>query len=211
MTTVDAPQRSPEWYEARRGLPTGSRFDMILTPKKGEPAAAQETLIAQLIAESICPPEEGVIDVRTADMEQGIRLEAEARCCYEMDFAKAPVAEVGFRIHESGLFGGSPDAIVGEDGGVEIKAPKACTHVGYYRDGTLPSEYKCQVHGYMIVTGRAWWDFFSYARNLPPFHVRVRRDDFTAKLEAELYRFCEKYNKARAQFGLPPIGKGASA
>lgn len=201
-----APQRSEAWHEMRRGIPTGSRFDMILTPAKGEPSKSQDRLIDILIAESILPPQEGVIQVTTAEMEYGMKLEAEARCFYEMEYAKEPVTETGFTLAACGLFGGSPDALVGDEGGVEIKCPAAVTHIGYYRAGVLPTEYKCQVHGYMIVTGRKWWSFLSYARHFPPFHLVVKRDDFTDKLEAELYRFAEKYNKARALFNLPPIG-----
>ena len=211
MTISDAQQRSPEWYEARRGLPTCSRFDQILTAAKGQPSKAQDTLICELIAESICPPEEGVIRPMTPEMEYGMRLEAEARCAYEMEFASSAfesmaVREVGFVMADCGLYGGSPDALVGEDGGVEIKCPNAATHIGYIRSGVLPNDYKCQVHGYMVVTGRKWWDFFSYARHLPPFRLKVQADDFTALLAKELNAFCVSYNAARAQFNLPPIG-----
>jgi hypothetical protein len=144
-------------------------------------------------------------------MEQGMKLEAEARCSYELEHATEPVSEVGFVLADCGMFGGSPDALVGESGGVEIKCPNPSTHIRYMRDGTLPNEYKCQVHGYMIVTGRDWWSFFSYARHLPPLHVRVKRDEFTAKLEAELMSFCQRYNAARAIFNLPPLGSTAKA
>lgn len=207
MTISDAQQRTPEWYNVRRGLPTCSRFDQIITAARGAPSKAQDTLIAELIAESICPPEDGIIRPVTPEMEYGMRLEAEARCSYELEFAPSPVREVGFVLHESGLFGGSPDALVGEVGGVEIKCPNASTHVGYIRAGVLPNDYRCQVHGYMVVTGRKWWDFFSYARHLPPFHLRIEADDFTRLLAAELKLFCQRYNEARAQFQLPEIGK----
>jgi hypothetical protein len=202
-------QRSEAWFNARKGMPTCSRFDSILTPKTGKPASAQDTLINELIAESILPPEAGLIKPQfmSEEMEQGIILEAEARCAYELEFAPEPVREAGFITHDSGLFGGSPDALVGESGGVEIKCPALATHIGYIRDGELPPAYRCQVHGYLIVTGRAWWDFFSYARNAPPFRLRVERDDFTAKLEAELHAFVARYNAERAKFNLPPIGK----
>jgi hypothetical protein len=208
MTTFDVQQRGPEWFEKRRGMPTCSRFSQILTAAKGQPSAAQDTLINELLAESLCPPEAGMIrgNYISPEMEAGMKLEAEARCCYELEHARGPVSEVGFIIHASGRFGGSPDALVGEDGGVEIKCPNPATHIGYFRVGVLPSEYRCQVHGYMVVTGRPQWDFFSYARNIPPFYVRVLRDDFTAKLEAELLAFCERYNQARAMFDLPPLG-----
>ena len=206
MTTFDAPQRSEGWYEARRGLPTCSRFDKILTAVQGKPSSAQQTLINELLAESLCPPQEGMIRLATAEMEYGMKLEAEARVAYQLEFATEPVTEVGFMLADCGLFGGSPDALVGEDGGVEIKCPNASTHISYYRGGELPNEYKCQVHGYMIVSKREWWDFFSYARFVLPFYIRVERDEFTAKLEAELLDFCARYNEARRLFDLPQIG-----
>jgi hypothetical protein len=208
MRIIEVPQKSEAWFAARRGIPTASRFDSILTPKTGKPASAQETLINALIAESITPPDAGFIGQRytSEDMEHGMILEAEARCAYELEFAKGQVTEAGFILHDSGLFGCSPDALVGEDGGCEIKCPKAETHVGYVRAGVLPDAYKCQVHGSMIVTGRNSWSFFSYARNFPPFHLRVTRDDFTATLERELFAFASRYNVERAKFGLPLIG-----
>lgn len=208
MKALDVAQRSEAWFEARRGLPTCSRFDSILTPKTGKPSSAQDTLINTLIAESIQPPEAGLIkpEYTSAEMEQGMILEAEARCAYELEHATEPVEQVGFVVHASGLFGGSPDALVGTDGGCEIKCPQLATHIGYIRDGELPPEYRCQVHGYLVVTGRKWWSFFSYARNAPAFHLVVERDDFTARLEAELFAFCARYNAERAKFNLPPIG-----
>jgi len=206
MKTFEVIQRSESWYEVRRGVPTCSRFDQILTPVQAKPAAAQETLINELLVESIMPPEQGLIKGHmTEEMESGMILEAEARCRYELEFASAPMTEVGFLMHESGLFGGSPDALVGEEGGVEIKCPAAVTHIGYLRAGALPNDYKCQVHGYLIVTGRPWWDFFSYCRNLPVFRLRVHRDDFTEKLAKELLNFCAKYKKAREDFGIVDI------
>ena len=208
MTTIDTQQRSPAWYEARRGMPTASRFDKILTPATAKPSAQAESLINELIAESVLPPDEGLVPrFMSPEMEEGIKLEAEARCAYELEYATGPVSEVGFVIHDSGLYGGSPDALVGADGGVEIKAPMAKTHIGYIRDGVLPDAYKLQVHGYMLITGRAYWDFFSYSRHFPAFHIRVNRDSFTTILGNALTSFCARYNAERAKFNLPPIGQ----
>lgn len=201
------PQRSEEWFKARRGIPTASRFARILTPARGEPATAQGELIDELLAECLCPGEEAVVQHASADMEYGMRLEAEARCSYELEFAKgAEVKEVGFVLSDCGRFGGSPDALVGEDGGVELKVPTPAVHIGYLRAGVLPLKYKAQVHGYLVITGRAFWDFMSHARGLPPFLLRVKPDDFTKKLAAELNHFCTRYNEARVRFDLPPLG-----
>jgi len=209
MQSVEVTQKSLEWFEARRGLPTCSRFDKIVTPAKGEPSKSQEVLINELIAESICPPDQGFIKPHfiSPEMEYGMKLEAEARCRYEFDHAGAmPIREVGFVLHDSRAFGGSPDALVGDVGGVELKCPLASTHVGYIREGVLPKEYRCQVHGYLIVTGREWWDFYSYCRNFPPFYLRVVRDNFTDILERELVAFVARYNSEREKFGLPKTG-----
>ena len=207
MKALEVQQRSDAWFEARRGLPTCSRFKQIITAAKGVRSEAQDTLINELIAESILPPEQGLIHYISPEMEYGMKLEAEARCAYELEFAEEPVKEVGFLIADCGLYGGSPDALVGEVGGEEIKCPNPSTHISYLRAGVLPDTYKQQVHGYLIVTGRRFWDFFSYARHFPPFYMRVHRDAYTEKLAAELPIFCARYNAERAKFKLQPIGK----
>ncbi len=205
MKTINVTQGSQAWFELRKGVPTASRFDQIITPGRGDPSTSQDKLINELIAESLLPLATAPA-YATADMIEGMRLEARARCGYELGFATGKVSEVGFVMHDSGLFGGSPDAICGEDGGVEIKAPTAPVHVGYLRAKTLPVAYKCQVHGHLVVTGRAYWDFYSHHDGLPPFWVRTLPDEFTAKLAAELENFCAKYAAARESFSLPPLG-----
>ena len=160
---MEMEQRSEDWYNARRGMPTASRFDMIITPSKGEPAKAQETLINQLISESILPPEEGEIKHTSDEMYEGMRLEGEARCKYMLEYANAEVKEVGFIVHDSGMFGCSPDGLTGDDRGIELKCPSGPVMVSYLRGGVLPAEYRCQVHGSMVVTGRKKWDFMAYS------------------------------------------------
>lgn len=207
MKTFDVPQRSDEWFKLRRGIPTASRFDMIMTAVTCKPSSSQAKLIDQLLAESLLPAE--TVERSSADMEHGMILEAEARCAYELGYAPDKVTEVGFILSDCGRFGCSPDGLVGDKRGVEIKCPNPSTQVSYVRAGVLPSEYKCQVHGSMIVSGRSEWDFFSYARGLPPLCVTVRADDFTNKLRVEIDAFCMLYNAARAVFELPPLGTHA--
>lgn len=212
MKIIDHPQLSAEWFNVRRGLPTCSRFDQIMTAVTCKPSAGQSKLIDELIAESICPPEEAIPSYVSPEMEAGMKLEAEAKCSFQLEYANgAPIKEVGFILADCARYGGSPDLLVGEDGGAEIKCPSPSVHVGYIRAGELPSIYKLQIHGYMIVTGRSHWSFFSYARHLPPFHLRIERDEFTAKLEAELLNFCQKYNDARVAFGLKPFGEAKAS
>ena len=198
MKIIHCEQLSPEWWEARRGVPTASNFDRIITPKTGKPSAQMDGYIDELIGDldSLNPPvfsQNGY----TAAMAEGRDSEPEARLFYSLE-RDVDVCEVGFVLSDCGRFGCSPDGLVDPDGGLELKCPLPRTHVGYVRAGKLPDEYKPQVHGCLAVTGRAWWDFLSYAPGMPPVLVRVTPDDYTAALKEALEVFWEKYADALA-------------
>lgn len=194
-------QMSYEWWQLRRGIPTASRFDRVLTPATGKPSAQQAGYIAELIAErsEFAPPyvlpSGGFV---SDEMAEGIRREPEARSWYALQ-TDGDVRQVGFVLSACGRFGASPDALVGEDGLLELKNPKPATHVQYLLAGTLPVEYRCQVHGALVVTGRKWVEFVSYCPGFPPLLVRVLPDGFTRALREELERFHEKYMAALAR------------
>ena len=90
-------------------------------------------------------------------------------------------------------YGASPDGLVGEIGGLEIKCPTMAVHVDYLLRGELPTTYLQQVQGSLLVSDRQWWDFVSYYPGLKPLIIRVERDEeFLKKLKSELQIFCEK-------------------
>lgn len=198
MRILDCEQRSPEWYAARRGVPTASEFGNIITPKKGEYATAADTYINCLIDELVRPDAASAFSGNRHTL-RGEMLEPEARELYAFDRDVIPVT-VGFILSDDGTMGCSPDSLVTEDGGLEVKCPDGPTHVKWVRGKTIPDEHKPQVHGCLIITGRQWWDFMSYCPGYDPFIVRVVRDDYTAKLEAHLGRFLKEYAEAREMF-----------
>ena len=202
MKCFDFEQYSPEWWDIRRGVPTASRFGKIITPKTGKLSAQADTLIAELIAETFrrgsVEPDRPI----NRSMEHGIATEDQARKWYAFD-REAELKQVGFCKTDDDRFGCSPDALVGDDGVLELKCPNVETHVGYVMDGTLPDDYKAQVHGHLIVTGRPWCDFVSYVTDqadLEPFVVRVQPDEFTDKLRKALDEFYERYQAVLAKF-----------
>lgn len=203
MRIIDCEQHSPEWFAARLGIPTASEFGSIITPKKREYAAAAQTYIDRLIDESMRPEAERSWG-STRHTERGNDLEPEARDLYALERDVVP-RQVGFILNDDGTLGCSPDSLIDacevepEDGGLEIKCPDGPTHVAWLRAGGLPDVHKPQVHGSLIVTGRAWWDFLSYCPPYPPILVRVTPDDFTAALRGHLDRFLREYAAARAQ------------
>jgi len=127
-------------------------------------------------------------------MDWGKDIEQYAREAYETKTGEfATIAE--FQTHKDMQFvGSSPDFLIGEDGGAEIKCPHdEGKHVLTLLNG-MPEEHMAQIQGNMFVTGRNWWDFVSYdPRQAEPYRIyiqRIERDDiFIEKLREELLKF----------------------
>lgn len=182
-------QGTEEWFQARCGIPSASNFDKIVTAS-GDSSKQREKYLNRLAGEKVSG--KSVDGFKSAAMERGVELEAEARSYYEIVTGR-DVQRVGFCYHDDGEVGCSPDGLIGEDGGLEIKCPEIHTHVEYYRLKKLPTTYYQQVQGSLWVTGRDWWDFLSYFPGLKPLIIRVTPDkDFQEKLEAELEKFCDE-------------------
>lgn len=200
MKIHDCIQGTPEWYWLRAGMPTASRFDSIITPAKGELSKGITGYIAELIAETVTGIPADIDSYMSRAMVDGVNTEAEARNWYAFDTGR-DVEQVGFITDDDGHFGCSPDGLVDEDGGLELKCPTAKVHVGYLLDNaSLVTAYKCQVHGCLAVTGRAWWDVMSYCQGFPPVLIRVEPDEFTGKLSVALSKFRMEFEQAVAAF-----------
>lgn len=199
MKLHNVQQGTPEWLELRLGIPTASEFNAIISPTwKVREGEGVNTYLCRKIVEKVCRH----IDEDQGGgfaMEQGSILEHEAVPWFE--FAHdVSIERVGFCTTDDGRAGCSPDGLIGEDGGIEIKCPLPHTHLKYLLAGTLPADYAAQVHGSMYVTGRSWWKFVSYSRKFPALVLHIERDEkiqaaiktaldgFTALFDAELER-----------------------
>lgn len=190
MIIHDCEQGTPEWHAVRHGRPTCSALDQILTSKtlkrSGSAAKYRARLLTEWYVGHVIEWNES-----TAFMERGKEMEGQARAQYEWDKGLS-VKQVGFLATDDGRFGGSPDALVGEDGGLELKCPLLHTHIGYWTDpATLVDEYRGQVQGYLYLTGRKWWDLMSFNPELPSVIERIYPDPAYQKALAEtLEWFC---------------------
>ena len=192
MKILEMEQGTQEWLEARLGCPSGSGFSKLITAS-GTPSSSAESYINDLIAELITG--ESTPFHVTEWMQRGTELEPFARMNYELE-TDNEVTEVGFCMHETLRCGVSPDGLVGDAGGIEIKCPAPPTHVKYLRKGTLPSEYKAQVMGCLWITGREWWDFMSYHPQMPNLLIRVHRDEeYINQLERLVTHACQIIEK----------------
>lgn len=112
----------------------------------------------------------------TRDMERGVLMEPYARDLYSEHHA--PAVEVGFmRLEESwGTLGYSPDGLVGDDGLIEIKAPRTKGHLLAVLSGEVPAHNIAQCQAGLLVSGRAWLDFIPYVAGMPLWTKRVFPD-----------------------------------
>ena len=190
MITLELEQGTPEWFTARLGIPTASRYKDIVTPARGDKSKSYMTYLYELLAERVTG--ESADGFTNEWMQRGNELEPHARSAYEFLF-EADVQQVGFVLNDAKTIGASPDGLIGSDGGIEIKCPKASTAVRYMVEDKLPDIYKPQVQGNLWICEREWWDFVVYHPSMDLFVKRVYRDDtYIKKLETHITAFVEE-------------------
>lgn len=169
LEIIDVEQGSDDWFAARMGIPTASRFSDILAKGEGKMRARYMRDLAAEIIRGYPEPD----TYSNAHMERGHEQEGEARALYALTYA--PVTRVGFM--RNGRAGASPDSLVGDTGGLEIKTAMGHIQVERLNKRGVPSEHVAQVQGNLWISGREWWDFMSYCPDMPPLVVRAPRDD----------------------------------
>lgn len=173
---TDIAQNGVDWMILRSGKVTASEMDALISPLgKIRTGDGVNTYLNQKLCERwMGGPLPSVIGV--FDMEQGKLLEERAKPAFTLHTG-LEIQNVGFIETDNGLAGCSPDGMIGNECGVEIKCPRMDTHIGYLLTGELPKQYVAQVQGSMFVTGFKRWHFFSFHRQFPPLHLLIERDE----------------------------------
>jgi hypothetical protein len=192
------PQASADWLQARCGSLGASKIhDAISRLKRsGERTAASADLMFEIAAERIT----GIPAKQHNPLRWGADHEDEARGAYSF-LTNQPVTQVGFVRHPTiANTGCSPDALVGDDGGLEIKAPTSATHLETLLGDAVPEQHLPQMLWGMACTGRRFWDFASFDPRFPAglqlFIMRVDRDEAAiAALEAEVALFLSELDE----------------
>lgn len=192
MKVLEFEQCSSEWFQARRGIPTSSEFDKIIT-STGKQSTQRVKYMYRLAGERLG----GIIEegYQSFAMLRGKEKEEEAKSLYEL--IREPVQRVGFCLSDCGRFGSSTDGLLNDKGVFELKCPEIQTHIGYLLNkDEIPNDYFCQTQGEILVTGREYVEFMSYYPGLPPLIIREEPepvfqkrllkelDAFTAELDA---------------------------
>ena len=182
MEVFNCGQGSPEWFSCRAGIPTASMFATVMAKGEGK---TRSKYMRELAGEILT--EECAEGYSNAHMDRGKAMEDDARRLYAF-MADADPVQVGFI--RNGQKGASPDSLVGDNGGLEIKTALPHIHIDRLERNRLPPEHVAQVQGGLWVSEREWWDFVSYWPRLPMLRVRVYRDEAYIKtMSDEIDRF----------------------
>ena len=185
-------QRSEQWFAERAGKITASRMHDVMVerergefksgPRKGQPKPQPKAITDyayQLAAERLTGRARK--QVKASALAWGMTVEPAAVAAYQAETGVI-VTPAGFITHpQFDFIGASPDFLVGDDGGGEIKSPESSeVHLETLLTG-LPPEHIEQIQGGLWVTGRKWWDFVSYHPDFQPdlriYIQHVERDD----------------------------------
>lgn len=195
IQVFDCEQGTPEWLECRLGIPTASMFSAVLA--KGEGKTRRSYMLK--LASEIITGEPGET-FQSAAMDRGKIMETEARALYSIIYDD-PLTQVGFI--RNGTKGTSPDSLVGDKGGLEIKTQRADLLIETLLKDQFPPEHKAQCQGFLWVAEREWVDICVYWPRMPLFVKRATRDEaYIAELSkaidafnAELGELVEKVRK----------------
>jgi putative phage-type endonuclease len=181
-------QGDPLWFQARLGNPGASSISKIITTK-GLPSKQAEELKYQLAGEIIAGKHEETY--QSAHMLNGLAREAEARTLFEL-IEGVSVREVAIVYKdEQKKCHVSPDGLIDDNAGLEIKCPMLKTHVKYLLANKIPTEYFSQIQMSLYVCEAEYWWFMSYCPGLPELTIKVHRDEkFIEKLKKALDEFC---------------------
>jgi hypothetical protein len=183
-------QRIDEWYEARRGRLTASNFRRVLA----KPTSKTYQRYIVHVARQIIGAPDLLDDEDTPWYAHGRNWEAEALGSYVFETGIV-VQQVGFIVHpQYDFIGASPDGLVDDDGGTEIKCRKSLAAFNASVLAGVDSEHLPQIQGCMWVTGRQWWDYVSYYKKpeMMEFDLHIHRvfrdENYIARIEQACLR-----------------------
>ena len=148
-------QGSEEWQKLRCGVVTMSHAKELLTGGKGK---TRQSYILDVVSERLSG--KPIESYSSFDMQRGQFLEPYALIAFEKA-NKRHIERVGFITTDDGRIGCSPDGLVGEYAGIEVKCPNPRQHLRNILSDGL-SDYTAQMQGNLWITGRFQWLLVSF-------------------------------------------------
>lgn len=183
------PQGSDEWMQIRLGIVTASKFQDVISKGRGKaPSKMCRSYMIKKAAEILTGTFRD--QYQGYDMLRGIEQEPDARAEYEFRTGYS-VDQIGFA--KKGNIGCSPDGLVGEFGGIEIKSAIPEVQIETVLANEIPSTHEPQIQGVIYVLDLDWLDFVSYSPLLNNNFLFIKRayrdDEFIDNLKKKLETF----------------------
>lgn len=198
-------QGSTEWHRMRAGVITASRVHDIIKPgrKKGTYSANRDKYMEQLIAQ-VCT---GLLpdEITAKQLQWGKDNEPKARDLYNF-WGDKQITEIAFIYSDDMRCGVSPDSLVNDDGGLEIKCPWTTEqYINQLLGGEPKPEYLTQIQYSMWLTKREWWDFVNYDPRMIKQNIKTVRHEPDLELfkvfDEEIPKFISEMDEKLSSIG----------
>ena len=175
-------QQTEEWYKLKSDKLGASNATAIANQGKG-----LDTEINKKMAEYFASVK--TENFSNSNTDRGNELEPIARSMYELENG-VNVKQVGF-VEYNDFIGCSPDGLINDDGGLEIKCPENSVYFKLLIDGEkeIPSDYIWQCQMNLLITERNYWELMFYNPNFKKSFIVFR-----------IYPDKEKFEKLRQGF-----------
>ena len=196
---LDLAQGTDEWLIARIGVITGTRAVELMSN-------STTALMAQMVIEHVTA-DQAKENFRNKTMQRGIDTEPAALADYSL-VKNVDVRRVGLVLaYGDRRLGVSPDGLVGDYGGVEAKCLEPHNHVKILLAGKPEKKYITQMEWGLFVTGRNWWDYHGYCKELQEpltsWTWRLERDrDRMREMAEKALTFLDNLDKNLEKLGL---------
>jgi hypothetical protein len=199
MRQINHEQYSAEWFAARLGKFTSSTiWQLIVEPKEkakkeaGELSSTAKEYVMTKVAERLTGVRKEFSNDATA---HGVEYEPKAIQLYELHTGNV-VTPCTYIEAIEGVYGGTPDGLVGNDGSIQVKCPfDPKNHLYFAMTGDQEHfkrkyrEYYWQVQSDMFVSNTQWCDFISYCPFMPSgkelYIMRIQRNEDDIAILAE--------------------------
>ena len=200
----DVAQRSDDWFELRRGIPTASKFAIIMADgRDGNDSVTREKYMKLLAGEIVSG--QVAETFKSEAMDRGTRMEPEARDWYART-KFVDLTPIGFvrrtvrvPLGEDFVIGCSPDSQVDKRKGLEIKtmAPHLLGEIKERGAAGFPLGHRAQLHGTMLCCDWDEMELLLYYTGWPkpPVFSVTRDDHFIAQLKEQIEDFDYKLKR----------------
>jgi YqaJ-like viral recombinase domain len=177
----DIEQRTAEWDDLRLGIPTASRFGMILAEGKDGEASKTRSKLLRILAGEAITQRPSTATFRNEDMERGIDDEPKARAWFERR-SLVDLRPVGFirrKLPSGRYIGCSPDGDVpAKNLAVEIKSVRPDIWIEIMDRLGAPPKHRAQCQGTIWIGGYDAIELIVFSDGMPTgLTYRIERDD----------------------------------